>query len=217
MHLSALQLNPRHAKAIRSLSDVHEMHSLLWRAFPQRKETSDESQAGRVLYRIEGLSSLATLPILVQSEHQPDWSSLCEMDGLLLKSHSKLFDPQISKGQLLRFRIRANPTMIKTFPILNGFAEKRRMGIYSEEGQSEWFARKAEEAGFSPLDLRFIAAGNLTGKKSGSEGATKLQFHSVDYEGVLRVTEPALFLKALENGIGSGKAFGFGLLSVARA
>ena len=217
MYLSALQLNPRHPKAIRTLSDVHEMHSLLWRAFPQRKDTSGESQAGRVLYRIESLSTLATLPILVQSEHQPDWSSLCEMNGLLLKSDSKLFDPLITKGQLLRFRIRANPTMMKTFQSQNGVAEKRRIGIYSEEGQSEWFARKAEEAGFSPLDLRFITAGNLTGKKLGSEGAARLQFHSVDFEGVLRVDEPALFLKALENGIGSGKAFGFGLLSVGRA
>jgi CRISPR system Cascade subunit CasE len=38
----------------------------------------------------------------------------------------------------------------------------------------------------------------------------------VDFDGVLRVTDPALFTQSLAAGIGAGKAWGFGLLSVAR-
>jgi CRISPR system Cascade subunit CasE len=37
------------------------------------------------------------------------------------------------------------------------------------------------------------------------------------YEGELEVTDTAAFRQALEKGIGSGKAYGFGLLSVAPA
>lgn len=43
----------------------------------------------------------------------------------------------------------------------------------------------------------------------------KLVFGSVLFEGRLRVSDAAAFRAALEGGIGSGKAFGFGLLSVA--
>jgi len=41
------------------------------------------------------------------------------------------------------------------------------------------------------------------------------RLRSVLYNGLLEVTDPDLFHRALIRGIGSGKAFGFGLLSVA--
>ncbi|MEW6230411.1 MAG: type I-E CRISPR-associated protein Cas6/Cse3/CasE, partial [Bacillota bacterium] len=49
--------------------------------------------------------------------------------------------------------------------------------------------------------------------KPGDDHGKKLR--SVRYDGVLRVKDPTLFKKALFGGIGPGKAFGFGLLSVA--
>lgn len=47
--------------------------------------------------------------------------------------------------------------------------------------------------------------------------ASKITFASVLFEGLLRVTNPDAFRSALEMGIGSGKAYGFGLLSIAPA
>jgi CRISPR system Cascade subunit CasE len=38
----------------------------------------------------------------------------------------------------------------------------------------------------------------------------------VDFEGILEVTDPEEFAAAVTAGIGPAKAFGFGLLSVAR-
>jgi CRISPR system Cascade subunit CasE len=39
---------------------------------------------------------------------------------------------------------------------------------------------------------------------------------AVTFDGLLRVTDPEALLAALAGGIGSGKGFGFGLLSLAR-
>ena len=36
------------------------------------------------------------------------------------------------------------------------------------------------------------------------------------FEGVLRVADPAALASAVENGLGSAKGYGFGLLSLAR-
>ncbi len=41
-------------------------------------------------------------------------------------------------------------------------------------------------------------------------------FNSILYEGILQVADHEKFKDVLFNGIGSGKSFGFGLLSVAR-
>jgi CRISPR-associated protein Cas6/Cse3/CasE subtype I-E len=40
--------------------------------------------------------------------------------------------------------------------------------------------------------------------------------YHVTFDGVLRVVDPDLMLLALKNGIGSQKAFGCGMLSIAR-
>lgn len=45
----------------------------------------------------------------------------------------------------------------------------------------------------------------------------KAQFSAARFEGVLQITDAQAFRAALENGIGSAKGFGFGLLSLARA
>ena len=49
----------------------------------------------------------------------------------------------------------------------------------------------------------------------GKAGHRDGRFVAVRFEGVLEVTDPTAFCKTVENGIGSGKGFGFGLLSVA--
>jgi CRISPR system Cascade subunit CasE len=51
-------------------------------------------------------------------------------------------------------------------------------------------------------------------QRSGERGL-KERLRSVRYEGVLEVIDPTSFKETLIRGIGSGKAFGFGLLSVA--
>ena len=48
--------------------------------------------------------------------------------------------------------------------------------------------------------------------RGGGHGTTHL---SVLFEGLLRITDETCFLETLVRGIGSGKAFGFGLLSIA--
>lgn len=62
-------------------------------------------------------------------------------------------------------------------------------------------------------DVRASPGVKLTGRKP---GVPKLAFGSVLFEGRLRVTDPDAFRRALSTGVGPGKAYGFGLLSIAR-
>jgi CRISPR system Cascade subunit CasE len=47
-------------------------------------------------------------------------------------------------------------------------------------------------------------------------GGRRLTFGAVVFDGMLEVSDPGRLRSALRHGIGSAKAFGFGLLSLAR-
>lgn len=66
----------------------------------------------------------------------------------------------------------------------------------------------------SVVDMRANPGLKITGSKG--RGENPLTFGSVLFEGRLRVTDADRFRQTLERGIGSGKAYGFGLLSIAR-
>ena len=107
-------------------------------------------------------------------------------------------------GQLLQFRLRANPTVKR---------DGKRLGLYTENEQTKWLLRKAECGGFKVLHVVLKSAGKRKATTNGA-GAT---FVAITFEGVLSVTDADKFAQTLESGIGSAKGFGFGMLSVAPA
>jgi len=91
----------------------------------------------------------------------------------------------------------------------------------SDEMLQTWLIRKGSDHGFVVADL-VIRPDPLTGdmqrgSKMGDDGKPKALSHkAIVFDGVLKVTDLAAFQDALRQGIGSGKAYGFGLLSIRR-
>jgi len=212
MYLSRLTINTRSPVALRALSDPYAMHQLVWSAFPDR----EQGGTGRVLFRLEPLADGRPPVVLVQSQREPAWEPL-EQAGCLT-SECKPSSPMVSRGQRLRFRLRANPTARRVFspPVPEGMPKPSgtRIGVYGEEAQRAWLDRKAGQSGFKVLDCRVADRGFQESHRR--DGSAPLRHLCVDFEGILEVADPERFLSAVENGIGSGKAFGFGLLSLAR-
>jgi len=169
---------------------------------------SGKADLGRLLFRLDMDHRKGGVSVLVQSQTEPDWSKLNRAgDFLLEEPQSKHFDPPVSSGTVLYFRLRANPSVKSA---------GKRQGIIDESKQTSWLQRKAKEGGFEVLSLTVIPEGMV---KDGLTDKAGLPHHlsllSVRFEGVLRVTDAATFRQTLEQGIGSGKGLGFGLLSVA--
>ncbi len=80
-----------------------------------------------------------------------------------------------------------------------------------------WLHRKASEGGFRVVSFRISQDEKLIRQSAirRNDQTHKLELFSVQFDGILQVTDPDRFLTAIRSGIGSGKAFGFGLLSVA--
>jgi CRISPR system Cascade subunit CasE len=83
------------------------------------------------------------------------------------------------------------------------------VGIYAEDKQVEWLQRKAEMSGFRILQVQVRNDGKLKDERN------SLELLTVQFDGLLQVIDSDRLAKAVTNGIGSAKGFGFGLLSLA--
>lgn len=196
MYLSRLLLDHLDRRIWRVLSDPGETHRFILRAFPA-------PLAHRVLFRVEPEGRGSRSTVLVQSPVAPDWSFLRDTSPTAHPS-SKVFDLQLLAGAKYRFRLRANPTVKR---------EGKRLGYLREHDVRAWFRRKGERHGFVADHEQFLVRpeGAVQAQRGNGHSAT-FQGHLL--EGILTAAEPTELQRAVELGIGSGKAFGFGLMSL---
>ncbi|HEU5348728.1 MAG TPA: type I-E CRISPR-associated protein Cas6/Cse3/CasE [Ktedonobacterales bacterium] len=233
LYLSQLPLSMRNRAVQSDLSDCHAMHRRLLLAFPNLGGLPDARDHFGVLYRIEPTHH--GMDVLLQSNTEPDWSRLPEGYLRAEAPQAKRIDPlyaAIHDGQRLLFRLRANPTRrIGNRNMTQGEQWRgKRVELRREEDLLTWLTRKGEQAGFALLVVRAqpltrdgqpqqaiadVRATGMGNHVTGGRRPSRLTFASVTFEGRLRVTDANAFREALYQGIGSGKAFGFGLLSIA--
>lgn len=224
MFLSKLILNHRSREARRDLGDCQQLHRTVLNAFPQIEGEAARQHFG-LLFRLEQ-DPRGVTTLLVQSQSEPDWSHL--PSGYLL-------EPATSKPVLalyaglqpslrLRFRLRANPTMRVSKNNLTQQERWRgkRIELRSEEDRIAWLQRKADAAGFRLLSVEInpdvLNLQTATEAKTfGKHEKGRLSFGAAMFNGELEITDAEKFKQALADGIGSGKAYGFGLLSIAPA
>ncbi len=224
MYLSKLTLNPRNAQVRSELARPYEMHRTLLQAFQHGQHGIDRASedAAGVLFRVDEQPREQQITVLVQSRIEPDWSPLrSRRDSrgqpyLLRPAESKIVNVQLADGQLLSFRLRANPT--KKLGKSAGEAQGKRVGLYAEDKQLEWLQRKAESSGFRVLRAQISRDEWLKDMIHRSETAThELKLLAVQFDGVLQVIDAVQVQRTIELGLGSAKGLGCGLLSVGPA
>lgn len=207
LYLSQLKLNLMNRQVNRDLANPYELHRTLMRAYPVFDHEKE-----RILFRVEGerLES-----ILVQSTLKPDWQALMALPGYLLTFpvEKEFVSLSFATGQVLRFRLRANP-------VRRSASSKKREALIKDDPRNEWLLRKGRENGFLIQEDRVFSRNApwrqfmMPGRENGRKRVT---FNIVDFEGVLTVSDPEKLNDAIRNGLGPAKGIGCGLLSVARA
>lgn len=185
----------------------YEIHRALWRLFPKDEEASRD-----FLFRI-GPADWTHAEILLQSETKPE-----QLDANVKIQACKDYQLSLSSGQRLRFLLIANP--IKTIhdeagrKTADGETKKCRVPLIREEDQRLWIERKFQDsASFEKLTIDPMPLLRFYKKKE--ERAGKIQ--PVSFQGVLNVKNAEGIEDLIKKGIGPAKAFGCGLLSLARS
>ena len=209
MYLSKLLLDPKNRQVQREISNRYELHRTLTAQFSEEKRP----EIG-LLYRLElaNQQNIANIPLLVQTQCIPSWDDLFKAGMLTTCPEVKAFDINFSVGDRFYFRLFGNPTTRKIQPD----RKSKRVGLYTTEEQQIWLQRKADQSGFEILGVDVRDFGLLESVKHKNEQKFIIKHLAVQFDGILRVTNVAKFTAAYTNGIGSAKAFGFGLLSLAK-
>lgn len=192
--LTRIQVDRRTA-AQRHLQDSYAWHQALWKAFPDTKDRN-------FLYRVESKDGGFLLYLLSEAEPAaPDW-------GIW---ETKKIGESFLNFSTYRFQLCANPTRRYVNDGQGArFEKSKRFVVADPVALNQWIVRKAEQGGFAVEEdsLQISPPLNQPFYKNGKGGNHK----RVEFQGILRVTNPEQFKETFNKGIGSAKAFGFGLL-----
>jgi CRISPR system Cascade subunit CasE len=229
---------------MKDAGNPYELHRTLARAFGAGDEYSSARVLFRIEDDVRDKDGVV---VLVQSLSKPDWAALRAWNDYLVPGPDgakmrPLIIADINAGDRFRFRLRANPT--KRVPgdhTMDGNGKMKDgplIGLLTDEAQLAWLIRRSECHGFRLVvqghtgeGMPSFAVSQRNESEVRSAGKDKrtlfpqmvtaeghrATFASARFDGELKVTDPDAFRKAVYSGVGRGKAFGFGLLSVARA
>ncbi len=146
---------------------------------------------------------------------------------------SKLYAPKLYAGQRLSFTLRANPVRKRKAENGKGKRHDVVMEVKTELGKSgkprkewpavaniaqdkgiEWLNARAGKHGFSINDNEVRVDGYRQHSSFKGKGKSAIRFSTLDFTGLLEVTDQGKFLKSLFEGIGPAKGFGCGMMMV---
>ncbi len=197
----------------------HTGHHLIWSLFAGEPERQRD-----FLWR--EMDARGTFLIL--SARPPvDRNALFEID------EPKPFAPELAIGDRLRFSLRANPVIRRRSSSRNrsvkhdvvmdalrtphsGSRAESRLDAVRKAGFA-WLDRQAGRAGFTVQPEEIGIDGYRQHRVERNGSAQAMAFSTLDFDGILEVREPPVFLSCVARGLGAAKAYGCGLMLIRRA
>lgn len=209
--LTRIQLNPRHPAVVRDLTDAVGLHRTIMRLAPQNLGDRAREQAG-VLFRLDEDDDGATL--LIQTRTPPELDELPAGYGRTDTRDLAPMFKALTPGTHVRYRIAANASK-RTRPTpeqeAQGHTHGKVVPLHGDEAAA-WWRRRSAEAG---LDVHTVLATDLRPARARKGPGPR---HALTrFDGTATVTDPDILATAIVSGIGKGKPYGAGLLSLAPA
>ena len=220
-YLSRVKLNPARRAGRGVLGSPQSMHAAVLASFPGRLA---DRTSERVLWRADPGDGEVLLYVV--SPERPDLTHLIEQAGwpTLPTWESREYEPLLDRlavGQRWAFRLTANPT--RSRPVTEG-APSQRFGHVTVSQQQAWLVDRVERAGFqlppilAPDGEQHPGSGLVVRNRSVDRfrrGDATVTLSRATFEGELVVLDPAALRATLVGGLGSAKAYGCGLLTLA--
>ena len=201
--------NTRNRAFLVDLSDAVKLHRRIMTMFPGGLGDKARHQAA-VLFRLEEQPTRFT--ILVQSRLKPDLEKLPDSYGA---ARTKPLTPLLAalpKGANVHYRIVANATR-KLGKNTTAGRPKQVVPLHGAEADA-WWQRQADEAGLLLHTVHSTQLATVTGHRGDNGRVTHARTR---FDGTATVTDPGRLIERIHAGIGRGKSYGCGLLTIAPA
>lgn len=213
MYMTRMRLDLNSRQTMKALVAPNLFHGAIERAF--------EGERKRNLWRIDNLNGASYLILL--STDQPNLTSMVYQFGFKDSSpkwETRDYTPLLERVQLgskWHFRLVANPTKSCSNSEGDILVRGTVHAHVSVKYQEAWLSDRAEKYGFSVEPEEFAVVYSQWYRfHKGTDGGRLISMLAVTYEGSLTVTDVDLFRQTLTTGIGRGKAYGMGLLTIIR-
>ncbi len=221
-YLTRMEINPRRRAARRYLGSPQVMHAAVEAAFPAT--TAGE----RRLWRVDRAGEAVWLYIV--SAGRPDLTHIVEdvgrptTTGWETKNYQSFLD-RLDNGQVWGFRLTANPT--HSGRRSSDAADTQRFGHLTVSQQEQWLAKRLDHWGLAGIDsepgdsevpVSFSAVGRevVQFMRGSGPARSRVTLTRTSYEGLLQITDVEKVRAVLVDGIGHAKAYGCGLMTLAR-
>lgn len=231
-YLSRIWLNPLRTGGQRLLRNPQAAHAAVLGGVGRQPVHE------RVLWRLEREDPHRG-DLLVLTQSLPAWEHLVEQAGWpaagmeepLVRPYDRLLD-RVLEGREFAFRLRVNPVSSTRTPTKPSTSQQRRLAEARPRGarvahrtinhQLEWLTQRIPKWGFALLAegtgpaVRVVGRERLSFARLGSGGARhQVVIQTATFEGRLRIEDRQRALASLLGGVGSGRAYGCGLITLA--
>lgn len=226
MYLTHMPLNPQRRSTRDLVTSPQRIHAAVLAGF-----LPGAAERGRIQWRLDA-DGPHHLDLYVVSAETPSFDALVEQAGwtsnpVWRTADYEPFLGRLREGQRWVFRLVANPVRNVRDEQTSGTAagqlpRGRRVPLIKESDQREWLVSRSAALGFSVIPG--VSGGpNLSVTRSRrerfdrrSDGEPRtVTLQTAQYDGVLAVADAPALRRALTEGVGSGKGYGCGLLTLA--
>ncbi|MFJ9624915.1 type I-E CRISPR-associated protein Cas6/Cse3/CasE [Streptomyces sp. NPDC101181] len=189
------------------------LHQRMLQMFPDGVEGPARAAFG-VLFRAE--ESPRGPHILLQSHIEPDPSRLPDAYGNVdIRSLDALLS-NLRKGMVVNYRCVASPVRKPGATSREAYKLPPVVAL-SGNAAVEWWERQSNAGGLEPLHVTAHPLAAVRGRQGSRAPVVKqkIQHARTQFDGTARVLDAELLREKVATGIGRGKAYGCGLLSVA--
>ncbi|MCE7081672.1 type I-E CRISPR-associated protein Cas6/Cse3/CasE [Streptomyces sp. ST2-7A] len=215
--LARLTLNPQCEQARRDAtgpdSPVH-LHRRVMSLYPDDAGPDPRARFG-VLYRAE--ETPTGVHLIIQSNHRPDPGRLPHGYGTLVTSSLDPLLDALKPGRHIHYRCVASAVRK---PGATTRAAYNLPAVVPLKGTAaaEWWMRQAEKTGITAHTAHHEPIDPVNSPRPGDDRrAPRIRHNRTRFEGTATVTDPDLLRTKIIEGIGRGKPYGCGLLSIAPA
>jgi len=187
------------------ICNAYDWHQRVWQCFPNQP-AGQRDFLTRLDRQAKGFR------LLIVSLTPPTKPSWCPLNNNCWQSQP-IPDAYFTHHHYA-FQLYANPT--KKVPSQNPDRRPKKQGrrvpLDTPDDLLAWITRKGAQGGFTVDQDTLHTA--LQGRQYFSGPGKRGLHYAVDFKGILTITDLRQFRKTLTHGIGSAKAFGFGLLVI---
>jgi len=219
MFLTQMPLNPQRRTTRELVASPQRMHAAVLSAF-----LPGTSERERVLWRLDE-PDRHTLNLYIVSATEPSLETMVEQAGWQTQpvwrtADYRRFLDGLESGQRWIFRLRANP-VVSVRP--EGGGRGQRVPLARAEEQEAWLLGRASRLGFAVVqgdqgrpNLQVSDRHRDAFRRGWGSDARTVTLATARFDGVLEVTDPSALRSTLQQGVGSAKGYGCGLMTLAR-